>query len=95
MLQSGFNIIDCSMIPDTRNTPGLYGDFGRYTFQSALNYFENIDIDNLYHYAMQYIRDVLGYKNSYFTDYDLCSRRAFSDRSNTKKCERIGKSING
>lgn len=91
MLQSGFNIIDCSMIPDTRNTPGLYGDFGRYTFQSALNYFENIDIDNLYHYAMQYIRDVLGYKNSYFTDYDLCSRRAFSDRSNTKKCERIGK----
>lgn len=91
MLQSGFNIIDCSMRPDTRNTPGLYGDFGRYTFQSALNYFENIDIDNLYHYAMQYIRDVLGYKNSYFTDYDLCSRRAFSDRSNTKKCERIGK----
>lgn len=91
MLQSGFNIIDCSMIPDTRNTPGLYGDFGRYTFQSALNYFENIDIDNLYHYAMQYIRDVLGYKNSYFIDYDLCSRRAFSDRSNTKKCERIGK----
>ena len=91
MLQSGFNIIDCSMIPDTRNTPGLYGDFGRYTFQSALNYFENIDIDNLYHYAMQYIRDVLGYKNSYFTDYDLCSKRAFFDRSNTKKCERIGK----
>lgn len=91
MLQSGFNIIDCSMRPDTRNTPGLYGDFGRYTFQSALNYFENIDIDNLYHYAMQYICDVLGYKNSYFTDYDLCSRRAFSDRSNTKKCERIGK----
>lgn len=91
MLQSGFNIIDCSMIPDTRNTPGLYGDFGRYTFQSALNYFENIDIDNLYHYAMQYIRDVLGYKNSYFTDYDLCSRRTFFDRSNTKKCERIGK----
>lgn len=91
MLQSGFNIIDCSMIPDTRNTPGLYGDFGHYTFQSALNYFENIDIDNLYHYAMQYIRDVLGYKNSYFTDYDLCSRRTFFDRSNTKKCERIGK----
>lgn len=91
MLQSGFNIIDCSMIPDTRNTPGLYGDFGRYTFQSVLNYFENIDIDNLYHYAMQYIRDVLGYKNSYFTDYDLCSRRTFFDRSNTKKCERIGK----
>lgn len=91
MLQSGFNIIDCSMIPDTRNTPGLYGDFGRYTFQSALNYFDNIDIDNLYHYAMQYIRDVLGYKNSYFTDYDLCSKRAFFDRSNTKKCERIGK----
>lgn len=66
MLQSGFNIIDCSMIPDTRNTPGLYGDFGRYTFQSALNYFENIDIDNLYHYAMQYIRDVLGYKKQLF-----------------------------
>lgn len=89
--QCGFNIIDCSMRPDTRNTPGLYGDFGRYTFQSTLDYFENIDIDNLYHYAMQYIRDVLGYKNSYFTDYDLYSRRAFSDRSNTKKCERIGK----
>lgn len=91
MPQCGFNIIDCSMRPNTKNTPGLYGDFGRYTFQSSLDYFENIDIDNLYHYAMQYIRDVLEYKNSYFTDYDSYSRRAFSDRSNTKKCERIGK----
>ncbi len=91
MHQCGFNIIDCSMRPNTKNTPGLYGDFGRYTFQSSLDYFENIDIDNLYHYAMQYIRDVLKYKNSYFTDYDSYSRRAFSDRSNTKKCERIGK----
>ena len=91
MPQCGFNIIALSMSPNKANTPGLYGDFGRYIFQSTLDYFENIDIVNLYHYAMQYIRDVLGYKNSYFTDYDSYSRRGFSDRSNVKKCERIGK----
>ena len=58
--RGGFDRIDTSMRPEG---VGMYGDFGRYTFQSALNRFKNVDIENLYHYALQYIRDELGYSD--------------------------------
>lgn len=71
---SGFNNVASSMYPDKIPNRGhMYGKFGRYVFQSCLNYFENVNIENCYHYAMQYIRDELGYKDEYFSDYD--SRR--------------------
>lgn len=65
---------------------GMYGDFGRYVFQSALNYF-NIpggrwhngrslldDPDsfqgNIYYYALKFIFEYLGYNDELFGEYD-------------------------
>lgn len=87
LTDNGLNRIDFSMRPDIK---GLgYGDFGRYVFQAALNYFKDIDILNLYHYAMQFIIDNLGYKNELFGDYD--NNIGYYNRHDTKKLERIGK----
>ena len=88
---SGFNRIYLSMRPSLPNSPAAYGDFGRYVFQSGLEKFDNIDIENLYHYAMQYIRDTLEYKNDYFkNDVPFHYGRSYS-RHDDKKTERIGK----
>lgn len=86
----GFNRIDMSMRINHSNCPGLYGDFGRYTFQSALENFNNIDIVNLYHYAMQYIRDDLGYNESLGNHDDYLGYYSYN-RHETRKIERIGK----
>lgn len=87
LMDNGLNMIDFSMRPDIK---GLgYGDFGRYVFQAALNYFKDVDILNLYHYAMQYILNDLGYKNELFGVYDY--HIGYTDRHDTKKLERIGK----
>lgn len=68
---SGFNRVASSMYPDKIPDRGhMYGNFGRYIFESCLDYFENVNIEDCYHYAMQYIRDELGYKDEYFSDYD-------------------------
>lgn len=84
----GFDRIDSSMRPEG---VGMYGDFGRYTFQAALTQFENIDVENLYHYAMQFIRDELGYtSNKYLSEYDMGMRHPL-DRSGGQTVERIGK----
>lgn len=84
----GFARIDCSMRPEG---VGMYGDFGRYTFQSALTQFKEVDVENLYHYVMQFIRDELGYtSNKYLSDYD-CGMRHPLDRSGGHTVERIGK----
>lgn len=89
--QSGMSLIDHSMRVNAPGCPGSYGDFGRYTFQSTLEYFENIDIVNLYHYAMQYIRDTLGYKNEYFNDEDRFCYNFSAYCSQRVSRERIGK----
>ena len=68
---------------------GFYGDFGRYTFQAALNYFIDVDVANVYYYAIKYIIEELGYTNDYFGDYD--SKKADFDRNHVKRIERIGK----
>lgn len=87
---SGFASIDFSMRLNHADCPGLYGDFGRYTFQSALQHFEGVDVVNLYHYAMQYIRDKLGYDDS-LGEYDQAPKHYRYSRQDTKKIERIGK----
>ena len=79
-----------SMQIDHHDSPGLYGDFGRYVFQRALECFEDIDIVNLYHYAIQFIRDTLGYDDR-LNQYDSSYRYYRYYRHETRKNERIGK----
>ena len=86
----GFNRIVSSMMIDHSEVKGLYGDFGRYVFQSALGHFKNVDIVNLYHYAMQNIRDELNY-NDTLDNYDYSCGHYGYYRHDTKKIERIGK----
>lgn len=88
---SGMRLIDHSMRVLAEECPGMYGDFGRYTFQAALGYFKNVDIVNLYHYAMQYIRDTLGYTDEYLGKED-CFYYGFGSYNNERaQRERIGK----
>ena len=87
----GYNNIDFSMKMDLVDIPGMYGDFGRYVFQAALNHFQDIDLVNIYHYAMQFIRDSLGYSDELLGEYDSRRRYVYLSRNQTKKIERIGK----
>lgn len=87
---SGYWRIHSSMQINHAECPGLYGDFGRYIFQSVLESFEGIDIGNLYHYAMQFIRDELGYSES-LSEYDITPHYHRYSRNDTRKVERIGK----
>ncbi|MCI8671978.1 MAG: ATP-binding protein [Lachnospiraceae bacterium] len=68
---------------------GFYGDFGRYTFQAAVGHFNDVDVANVYYYALRFIFEDLGYRSEYFGEYDL--HRAGFDRHHVKKVERIGK----
>ena len=86
----GWYRIETSMSPNCNGAPHMYGDFGRYTFQSLLSNFENSDILNLYHYAMQYIKNVLGYDESLLGSYDYKNSRIRYDRG-YGDIERIGK----
>lgn len=88
---NGFNAIAFSMNIDDAGCPGIYGDFGRYIFQATLKHFEKIDIVNLYHYTMQYIRDTIGYSDELFGNYDGHRMQYNYDRHGNKKIERIGK----
>ena len=86
----GYNSIDFSMRMNFKDMPGMYGDFGRYVFQSALKYFKNVNLENVYHYSMQFIRDTLGY-NDELNQYDNWLKNVYYSRHQTKKTERIGK----
>lgn len=88
---SGFNSVVFSMRINHPGCPGMYGDFGRYVFQAALENFEAVDVANLYHYAMQYIRDTLGYSDQLFSDYERFRIQRNYSRHENKKIERIGK----
>lgn len=69
---------------------GMYGDFGRYVFQSAVR---NFDVDDykIFNYSMHFILNELGYKNELFDEYDKFVSRFSYDRHRTLKTERIGK----
>lgn len=90
-IHSGFNSVDFSMRINHSGCPGMYGDFGRYIFQAALEKFEAVDVVNMYHYAMQYIRDTLGYSDQLFSDYERLRVQRNYSRHENKKIERIGK----
>lgn len=90
-VHSGFNSVDFSMRINHPGCPGMYGDFGRYVFQAALESFESTDVVNLYHYAMQYIRDTLGYSDQLFSEYERIRTVRNYSRHENKKIERIGK----
>ncbi|WOO38095.1 hypothetical protein R2R35_06225 [Anaerocolumna sp. AGMB13020] len=66
---------------------GMYGDFGRYVFQSALRNFD-VNHRQIYNYAMSFIINELGYKEEWF---DHHGRRYNYNRHDTMKVERIGK----
>lgn len=69
---------------------GMYGDFGRYVFQSAIRNFE-VDDYKVFNYAMYYIINELGYKGEMFDDYDTFVTRFTYARHHVLKTERIGK----
>ncbi|MGN0484019.1 MAG: hypothetical protein ACI4HI_10755 [Lachnospiraceae bacterium] len=67
---------------------GMYGDFGRYVFQSALHSFD-VDDKKMFNYAVYYIQKELGFSEEYFGEHD---RNCGSyDRHQSIKIERIGK----
>lgn len=82
----GLNSIAHSMAPEGLDV--MYGDFGRYVFDSALDYFSDVDSINIYNYSMHFIENDLGYTNELFGEYDKL--RNYSG-NNTNKVERIGK----
>ena len=67
---------------------GIYGDFGRYVFQSALSAFD-VDYSKIFNYAIYYILNILGYTEEYFGNNDGYCRNY--NRHQTVKVERIGK----
>ncbi|SDF10678.1 hypothetical protein [Sporomusa acidovorans] len=69
---------------------GMYGDFGRYTFQSALRDFE-VDHKQIFNYAIYFIINDLGYDDELFGDYDNSLGGYNYNRHTTAKVERIGK----
>lgn len=69
---------------------GMYGDFGRYVFETALNNFE-VEHGNIYNYAMSFIIKDLGYREELFGKYDHELKRLNFNRFDSKKTERIGK----
>ena len=70
------------------NGMGMYGDFGRYIYQSALYDFD-VDEKKVFNYTIYFILNELKYTTDYFGDYDKKMRTY--DRHATNKIERIGK----
>lgn len=84
----GTRLIKSSILP---NLDDWYGDFGRYVFQAAISEFKNVNIKNAYLYALDYIKNVLGYDDELFSGYDHHIYGFFYERHQTVKIERIGK----
>lgn len=66
----------------------MYGDFGRYVFQSNLSSFEDVDSEHMSNWAIQMIFDEYGYDAKTFEAFDI--RHASKDRSHSN-VERVGK----
>lgn len=88
---SGLHRVAASMYPNDITEGHMYGDFGRYIFESVIHMFDDVNVENSYHYAMQYIRDVIGYTDKSFSEYDAHTRSAVYYRPNPSHIERIGK----
>ena len=68
---------------------GMYGDFGRYVYQYAIERFADVDVKNVYYFSMDYILNKLKYNSDYFGSYDASLR--YYGRNESIKIERIGK----
>ncbi len=66
---------------------GLYGDFGRYTFQAALDNWDD-DIEQLSNFAIKLIFEEIGYDASVFKSFDV---KYSSKYRHKNTIERIGK----
>lgn len=86
--KSGTYLIASSMAPEKSEM--MYGDFGRYEFQSALSNFKNVDMNHLYKYALEFIKEI-GYDDDLFMEYDSSLHKRNYSRHNHQKTERIGK----
>lgn len=69
---------------------GMYGDFGRYVFQSALSSFE-IERKKIFNYAVYFVLHECGYEEKLFGEYDRHLGRYNYNLHNMAKLERIGK----
>ena len=89
----GQNAILRSMVTEYGRGRGSYGDFGRYTFQSALYAWKyKLDPNDLSNYACKLIFEKYGYDAQKHGKFD---NHASSGDRHTNKKERIGKNING
>ena len=87
---NGVRDILLSIQPDVRGLGvGMYGDFGRYVYQYAIERFADVDIKNVYYFSMDYILNKLKYNSDYFGSYDASLRHY--GRNESIKIERIGK----
>ena len=86
----GLHAIKDSMAPgkSLSGFTGMYGDFGRYTFESSLHDFKDVDKDLVFKYAFYYIINTLGYKSNVFSKYD---KKIGHGRYRGGSIERIGK----
>ncbi|ADC61777.1 P-loop NTPase family protein [Allochromatium vinosum] len=84
----GQNSILSSMVTEYGRGMCSYGDFGRYTFQSALHAWGDFDPNDLSNYACKIIFEEYGYDVEKHGKFD---RRASSGDRHKNKTERIGK----
>lgn len=82
------NTILSSMTTEYGRGVGWYGDFGRYTFQSHLYDWKNIDVDKLSNYAVELIFEKYGYDAQKHGKFD---QQQYSDSRFLNTVERIGK----
>ena len=81
------NSIIRSMTTEYGRGIGRYGDFGRYTFESALRYW-NVNTSDLSNLAIEWIFEKYGYDVDKHGEYD---RNTDSDNRRASTIERIGK----
>lgn len=77
-----------SMGVEHNHRNNMYGDFGRYTFQSSLSAFKDIDPEDMSNWAVDMIFNEYGYDVKLFGEFDC---RHVGNRTDTDNIERIGK----
>jgi hypothetical protein len=85
---AGMSILN-SMITEKGRSGRMYGDFGRYVFQSGLSPWRNANIQGLSNLAVKYIFDKYGYDIDKHGAFDR--EDGYSPRIGKKLNERIGK----
>lgn len=89
----GISAIMNSMVTEYGRGVGGYGDFGRYTFQSALSHFVlpiEYNVDGLSNLAVEWIFERYGYKSELHGYYDRLTDIGPYTRAK-RRIERIGK----